>query len=238
MASCAAIDNRRACRFPIGTQLAKLPHKRALILAVTALVPGVAPLPTLDLPKQDRRTNCQSNENRPGGYVNQLRECHRTEIDPGENVLPEECELLGEKHGSQHHPGNTKQGVGFPFGGSGHARSRAIAKKHHSHTEDQAAQRHRHQLRRLDMQRCESERPQCVYANSDDQDSRQHRLQDCEVAQQELPYDDRVLGHVTLLQKESEQKPGDQAERRSEEHTSELQSLTNLVCRLLLEKNT
>src|SRR5262249_62001626 len=26
--------------------------------------------------------------------------------------------------------------------------------------------------------------------------------------------------------------------RRSEEHTSELQSLTNLVCRLLLEKNT
>src|SRR5258706_2504468 len=27
------------------------------------------------------------------------------------------------------------------------------------------------------------------------------------------------------------------AERRSEEHTSELQSLTNLVCRLLLEKN-
>src|SRR5438093_4077829 len=26
------------------------------------------------------------------------------------------------------------------------------------------------------------------------------------------------------------------AERRSEEHTSELQSLTNLVCRLLLEK--
>src|SRR5437016_8883379 len=27
------------------------------------------------------------------------------------------------------------------------------------------------------------------------------------------------------------------ARRRSEEHTSELQSLTNLVCRLLLEKN-
>src|SRR5258706_3185136 len=27
-----------------------------------------------------------------------------------------------------------------------------------------------------------------------------------------------------------------QSERRSEEHTSELQSLTNLVCRLLLEK--
>src|ERR1019366_9785722 len=29
---------------------------------------------------------------------------------------------------------------------------------------------------------------------------------------------------------------GDAAEYRSEEHTSELQSLTNLVCRLLLEK--
>src|SRR5262249_61338959 len=29
---------------------------------------------------------------------------------------------------------------------------------------------------------------------------------------------------------------GDCARRRSEEHTSELQSLTNLVCRLLLEK--
>src|SRR5262249_60520522 len=30
--------------------------------------------------------------------------------------------------------------------------------------------------------------------------------------------------------------PGAQADIRSEEHTSELQSLTNLVCRLLLEK--
>src|SRR5438093_6302511 len=29
---------------------------------------------------------------------------------------------------------------------------------------------------------------------------------------------------------------GEQGSRRSEEHTSELQSLTNLVCRLLLEK--
>src|SRR5437016_9841694 len=29
---------------------------------------------------------------------------------------------------------------------------------------------------------------------------------------------------------------GDRARSRSEEHTSELQSLTNLVCRLLLEK--
>src|SRR5262249_57788682 len=30
--------------------------------------------------------------------------------------------------------------------------------------------------------------------------------------------------------------PGGRSEARSEEHTSELQSLTNLVCRLLLEK--
>src|SRR5437016_6952230 len=30
--------------------------------------------------------------------------------------------------------------------------------------------------------------------------------------------------------------PGERREPRSEEHTSELQSLTNLVCRLLLEK--
>src|SRR5437016_7058179 len=30
--------------------------------------------------------------------------------------------------------------------------------------------------------------------------------------------------------------PGKLADERSEEHTSELQSLTNLVCRLLLEK--
>src|SRR5258706_8550012 len=34
----------------------------------------------------------------------------------------------------------------------------------------------------------------------------------------------------------SEPRPSLRAERRSEEHTSELQSLTNLVCRLLLEK--
>jgi hypothetical protein len=27
MASCAAIGNRRACRLPTGTQLAKLPHE-------------------------------------------------------------------------------------------------------------------------------------------------------------------------------------------------------------------
>src|SRR5438093_12809679 len=33
-----------------------------------------------------------------------------------------------------------------------------------------------------------------------------------------------------------EQRVGEPAHGRSEEHTSELQSLTNLVCRLLLEK--
>src|SRR5437016_9922606 len=33
-----------------------------------------------------------------------------------------------------------------------------------------------------------------------------------------------------------EVKPAPKAGKRSEEHTSELQSLTNLVCRLLLEK--
>src|SRR5258706_6317047 len=32
--------------------------------------------------------------------------------------------------------------------------------------------------------------------------------------------------------------PADNPFPRSEEHTSELQSLTNIVCRLLLEKNT
>ena len=30
MPSCAAIVNRRECRLPTGTQLAKLPHKRTL----------------------------------------------------------------------------------------------------------------------------------------------------------------------------------------------------------------
>src|SRR5437016_10056487 len=35
---------------------------------------------------------------------------------------------------------------------------------------------------------------------------------------------------------ELELRQGDNTEARSEEHTSELQSLTNLVCRLLLEK--
>src|SRR6201995_841314 len=34
-----------------------------------------------------------------------------------------------------------------------------------------------------------------------------------------------------------EERPSAESRGRSEEHTSELQSLTNLVCRLLLEKN-
>src|SRR5438093_7646260 len=42
---------------------------------------------------------------------------------------------------------------------------------------------------------------------------------------------------LVLLQAASAQRPLRAAcDRRSEEHTSELQSLTNLVCRLLLEK--
>src|SRR3989475_8918572 len=41
----------------------------------------------------------------------------------------------------------------------------------------------------------------------------------------------RRLGHTAYLTK-----PADPAEVRSEEHTSELQSQSNLVCRLLLEK--
>src|SRR5438046_8619452 len=40
----------------------------------------------------------------------------------------------------------------------------------------------------------------------------------------------RLLEHVAKID------PEHQGARRSEEHTSELQSLTNLVCRLLLEK--
>src|SRR5438046_8107262 len=48
------------------------------------------------------------------------------------------------------------------------------------------------------------------------------------------------LRHVALqldrVVAELEQVPVQLADPRSEEHTSELQSLTNLVCRLLLEK--
>src|SRR5438046_6130493 len=47
------------------------------------------------------------------------------------------------------------------------------------------------------------------------------------------------LGPAALAQHVAgplERPPGAVGQRRSEEHTSELQSLTNLVCRLLLEK--
>src|SRR5438093_10246778 len=47
----------------------------------------------------------------------------------------------------------------------------------------------------------------------------------------------RVVGWVVLdLTEQVAQALGGSREPRSEEHTSELQSLTNLVCRLLLEK--
>src|SRR5437016_10211456 len=42
-------------------------------------------------------------------------------------------------------------------------------------------------------------------------------------------------GHIVLLGLKEQDYPGSKR-IRSEEHTSELQSLTNLVCRLLLEK--
>src|SRR2546425_3038398 len=50
----------------------------------------------------------------------------------------------------------------------------------------------------------------------------------------------RPLVHVVPAQEDpalaGPQDAGDHAQRRSEEHTSELQSLAYLVCRLLLEK--
>src|SRR5438046_7450454 len=46
----------------------------------------------------------------------------------------------------------------------------------------------------------------------------------------------RKLPNVENEKSGSVHSPFPVAERRSEEHTSELQSLTNLVCRLLLEK--
>src|SRR5688572_31956873 len=44
------------------------------------------------------------------------------------------------------------------------------------------------------------------------------------------------LGNGKLLQRVCQQSGKVRFERRSEEHTSELQSQSNLVCRLLLEK--
>src|SRR5438046_8568953 len=46
----------------------------------------------------------------------------------------------------------------------------------------------------------------------------------------------RRSGIARRLLRRRERGAGARAEVRSEEHTSELQSLTNLVCRLLLEK--
>src|SRR2546427_8575688 len=49
--------------------------------------------------------------------------------------------------------------------------------------------------------------------------------------------DRRVVGRCLTLTSHATQRRDDTAaERRSEEHTSELQSQSNLVCRLLLEK--
>src|SRR5438093_9651009 len=45
-----------------------------------------------------------------------------------------------------------------------------------------------------------------------------------------------VLAPLLALQQQTELLSASLARYRSEEHTSELQSLTNLVCRLLLEK--
>src|SRR5438093_9701356 len=49
----------------------------------------------------------------------------------------------------------------------------------------------------------------------------------------DCPIRKRVLSKSPVLKNGT---PGSVRGRRSEEHTSELQSLTNLVCRLLLEK--
>src|SRR5690606_41861014 len=46
----------------------------------------------------------------------------------------------------------------------------------------------------------------------------------------------RAHGRVHRLSSVSERRPADPGSPRSEEHTSELQSRENLVCRLLLEK--
>src|SRR5438093_6391117 len=49
------------------------------------------------------------------------------------------------------------------------------------------------------------------------------------------PFDFKQLDHLVALALATPQ-PATGGQPRSEEHTSELQSLTNLVCRLLLEK--
>src|SRR2546430_10014514 len=47
-----------------------------------------------------------------------------------------------------------------------------------------------------------------------------------------------ALDRFTDLARQLRQEAEEQAQLRSEEHTSELQSQSNLVCRLLLEKKT
>src|SRR5688572_31523801 len=53
------------------------------------------------------------------------------------------------------------------------------------------------------------------------------------VRNQAEPHQDRRTCRRRRVQRRA---PHDRPDRRSEEHTSELQSQTNLVCRLLLEK--
>ena len=48
----------------------------------------------------------------------------------------------------------------------------------------------------------------------------------------------RYFAHRHVTEGDTNRKPIEHRFSRSEEHTSELQSLVNLVCRLLLEKNT
>src|SRR5258706_2490493 len=55
----------------------------------------------------------------------------------------------------------------------------------------------------------------------------QRRLRQCAVGHRDRPHA-RPAGHLQVM--------GGVPDDRSEEHTSELQSLTNIVCRLLLEK--
>src|SRR3712207_7241227 len=57
-------------------------------------------------------------------------------------------------------------------------------------------------------------------------------------ADEEHPRHREVVLRDSLLDEVADHDEHDQVERRSEEHTSELQSRQYLVCRLLLEKKT
>src|SRR5262249_57133646 len=72
---------------------------------------------------------------------------------------------------------------------------------------------------------------------------RMTELADPEAKEEEKPAASKLTGEwgllerfATLLSEAYERGAQQHANARSEEHTSELQSLTNLVCRLLLEK--